>query len=107
MQRNKRKQDILRCIFKCISVYRAQNSGMPMAKWQVWQAKITMNCQMDNKMAGKIYWTGFVTFSSLTILLYKFFFWAGQKKFMTGQNLFGLPKKKMTGYNFFLFRALV
>jgi hypothetical protein len=54
-----------------------------MAKWQakfeVWQAKIMMNCQMDNKMADKIYWTGFVTFSSLTMLFYK-------KKFLAGQN---------------------
>jgi hypothetical protein len=53
-----------------------------MAKWQakfeVWQAKIMMNCQMNNKMAGEIYWTGFVTFSSLTILLYKKIF--GLKK---------------------------
>jgi hypothetical protein len=51
-----------------------------MAKWQakfeVWQ----VNCQMDNKMAGEIYWTGFVTFSSLTMLLYKFLYLEGQNK---------------------------
>jgi hypothetical protein len=64
--------------------YRARNSGLPMAKWQakfeVWQAKTTMNCQMDNKMTGEIYWTGFVTFSSHSMLLYKFLFLAGQNK---------------------------
>ena len=51
---------------------RARNSGLPMAKWQakfqVWQAKIMMNCQMDNKMAGEIYWTGFVTFATLSTI---------------------------------------
>jgi len=59
-------------------MFNAQNSGLPMAKWPakfyVWQAKITMNCQMDKEKAGQIYQTGFVTFASpLTILLYLLF----------------------------------
>ena len=37
---------------------RARNSGLPMAKWQakflVCQAKITMNCQMNETVAGLI-----------------------------------------------------
>jgi hypothetical protein len=51
------------------------------SKFEVWQAKVTMNCQMDNKMAGEIYWTGFVTFSSLTMLFYEFF-WNDRSKFV-------------------------
>ena len=34
------------------------------AKIQVWQAKINLNCQTENKMAGEIYWTGVLSFSS-------------------------------------------
>ena len=41
------------------------------AKIQVWQAKINLNCQTKNKMAGEIYWTGVVSFSSpLTMFVY-------------------------------------
>ena len=53
------------------------------AKFQVWQAKIMMNCEMDNKMAGEIYWTGFVTFSTpLTMLLYLLFLSTNQSSLM-------------------------
>ena len=34
------------------------------AKIQVWQAKIKMNCQTENKMASEIYWSGGVIFFS-------------------------------------------
>ena len=34
------------------------------AKIQVWQAKINLNCQTENKMASEIYWTGVVIFFS-------------------------------------------
>ena len=56
-------------------VSKARNSGLPMAGQILGrQVKIMMNCQMDNKLAGEIYWTGFVTFSSsLTMLLYLIF----------------------------------
>ena len=55
--------------------FRDRNSGLSMAKMQakiqVWQAKINLNCQTENKMAGESYWTGVVPFSSpLTMLLY-------------------------------------
>jgi len=45
-----------------------------MAKFHVWLAKVTMNCQMDKEMAGEISWTDFVTFAApLIILVYLLF----------------------------------
>ena len=66
---------------------RARNSGLPMAKMQakilVWQAKINLNCQTQNKMAGEIYWTTVVSFSSpLTMLLYLLFLTVNQSSLM-------------------------
>ena len=34
------------------------------AKIQVWQAKINLNFQTENKMTGEIYWTGVLSFPS-------------------------------------------
>ena len=45
-----------------------------MAKIQAWQSKINLNCQTKNKMAGEVYWTGVVSFSSpLTLFVYLLF----------------------------------
>ena len=53
------------------------------AKIQVWQAKTNLNCQTENKMAGEIYWTGVVSFSSpLTMPLYLLFLPVNQSSLM-------------------------
>ena len=70
-----------------VMISRAQNSGLPMAKMQakiqVWQAKINVNCQIENKMAVEIYWSGVVSFSSLlTVLLYLLFLSMNQSSLM-------------------------
>ena len=70
---------------------RARYIGLPMAKMQAkiqfWQVKINLNCQAENKMAGEIYSTGVVSFSSpLIMLLYLLFLSVNQSLLMKKNN---------------------
>ena len=83
----------------------------PKTKFQEWQVKIILNCQIKNKAAGEILQVGFTLFAYHVPFIYLIVngsIFGSSKIEIAGQNLFGLLKNnKMSDYKFFLFRALI